>query len=146
MPAARCIDGGLRGTSSLCHTQEEKAPWLALDFGTQVEVERVVLHNRESNGERLSNAEIRVADQLPLSGQMMFSGGQLFDTFKGPGKSGQVVTLTSSAATGLVGRFVIVQINNSQGARALNLNEVTVWGKTEGIQNIFIAASFPDCN
>ena len=58
----------------------------------------------------------------------MFSGGQLFATLAGPGKKGEEVILTSSAA-GQGGRFVIVQIDNTQGAEALNLNEVTVWGK-----------------
>ena len=128
--AERCIDGVLTGESSVCHTQREEAPWLALDFGAEVTVERVVIHNRGNNGWRLRNAEVRVADQLPGSAQKMFDKGQLLDTFTGPGEDGEVVTLTSSS--GLGGRFVIVQIDHSPGTDILNLNEVTVWGQKQG--------------
>ena len=127
--AEKCIDGGVSGRASMCHTDFEAAPWLALDFGGKINIEKVVIHNRDKCcWDRLRNAEVRVADQLPSSGQEMFSGGQLFATFAGPGKKGEEVILTSSAA-GLGGKFVINQIDNSQGAEALNLNEVTVWGK-----------------
>ena len=131
--AELCIDEILTGAYSMCHTNAEKAPWLALDFGARVTVEKVVIHNRhDGSWTRLKNAEIRVADQLPpLSGQQMFSSGQLLGTFTGPGKKGEVVSRTST--TGLVGRYVIVQIDNSPGTDFLNLNEVTVWGKNPGI-------------
>ena len=127
-PAKNCIDGG----SSFCHTLKEKAPWLALDFGADVTVETVVIRNRiDCCGDRFRNAEVRVADQPPDSGENMFTGGQLLGVFKGPGKKGEVVSLTSSTG-GLRGRFVIVQIDHSQGAENLNLNEVTVWAKQQG--------------
>ena len=120
--ANKCIDGGVSGWSSLCHTNKEKAPWLALDFGANFTIERVVIHNRDSGyGDRLVNATVRVANQLP--DQQMFSEGQLLGTFEGPGEKGEVVDITSS--TGLKGKFVIVQIPTG----ILNLNEVTVWGK-----------------
>ena len=136
-PAERCIDGGVTGGSSVCHTKNEKAPWLAVDFGAVVTVERVVIHNMGDFGYRLRNAEVRVADQLPSSGQQMFTEGQLLATFTGPGKDGEVVTLTSS--TGLGGRFVIVQMDFSPGTDNLNLNEVTVWGKIQGISNVSLS-------
>ena len=123
--AEKCIDGAISGKGSVCHTKNEKAPWLALDFGASITMERVVIHNRHTSGERLRNAEVRVADQLP--DPQMFGRGQLLGTFEGPGKDGEVVTLTNS--TGLKGRFVIVQIDNSPETGPLNLNEVTVWGK-----------------
>ena len=130
--AENCIDGGVSGRLSMCHTESEKAPWLALDFGAQVAVEKVVLNNRNKGfPERLRNAEVRVADQLLDSGQQMFTGGQLLGTFAGPGKTGEVVTLTSSSGIG--GRFVIVQMDFSPGTDNLNLMEVTVWGKKQGM-------------
>ena len=130
-PAEKCIDGVVSGgKSNLCHTSAlkgEKTPWLALDFGGVVSVEKVVINNRDDCcGDRLRDAEIRVANQLPSPAQEMFRGGQLLGIFKGPAKNGEEVTLTSS--TELRGRFVIVQIN-SKGNGIINLHEVTVWGK-----------------
>ena len=134
--ADNCIDGVLTGTASLCHTGFDGAPWLALDFGAEIIVDRVVLHNRDdSNGNRLSNAEVRVANQSPESSQQMFSGGQLLDTFKGPGEDGEVVTLTSSS--GLRGRYVIAQIPQ---LGFLHLNEFTVWGTRPGILNLSLGS------
>ena len=141
-PAERCIDGREGGSrsGSMCHTGGEKAPWLALDFGAQVLVERIVINNRDDCcGDRLRNVEVRVADQLPDSGQEMFKGGRPLATFKGPAKNREVVSLTSNAEFG--GRFLIVQINNSPGTGYLNLNEVTVWGKHIGIVNQQISSS-----
>ena len=71
-----------------------------------------------------------MANQLPDSGEDMFNKGHLLATFKGPGKDGEVVSLTSP--TGIEGRFVIVQLDHSPGTGYLNLNEVTVWGTVKG--------------
>ena len=136
--AEMCIDGVLTGINDGCHTNRETAPWLALDFGanTQIAVDRVIIHNRDGCwGEKTRNAEIRVADVLPESGQVMFSGGELVGTFTGPGVDGEVITLTST--TGIGGRFVIIQLDHSQEANVLNLNEVTVWGHIKGKNNMF---------
>ena len=112
----------------MCHTHAEKAPWLALDFGLPVSVEKIVINNRDNCcGDRFRNVEVRVADQLPVSGQQKFMGGHLLASYKGPARTGDVITLTSSAK--FAGRFVIIQINNDQGTGTLNLNEITVWGK-----------------
>ena len=133
-PPSMCIDGvdsgfndGISGDMNLCHTLAEIAPWLALDFGSPVTVGKVVLVNRiNCCGERLRNAEVRVSDQLPLSGTEMFTGGEMLGTFTGPGQDGEVVELVSSSI--LVGRYVIVQMYHGQeGAESLNLAEVIVW-------------------
>ena len=134
-PGEKCIDGRVDGgLKSLCHTQREKSPWLALNFGASVNVHAVVIHNRgDCCGNRLRNVEVRVADQRPNSGQQKFTGGQLLGTFKGPARNGEVVVLFSSVKTGLDGRFVIIQSDNSQGTEYLNLHEVTVYGNIQGI-------------
>ena len=129
-PAERCIDGRKDGsrTGSMCHTRGEKTPWLALDFGQPVSVEKIVINNREDCcGDRFRNVEVWVADQLPNSGHQKFTGGHLLASFKGPAKKGDEITLSSG--TKFAGRFVIVQIDNGQRTGYLNLNEVTVWGK-----------------
>jgi hypothetical protein len=76
----------------LCHTKNENAPWLALEFDCPVDVKSATIYNRESCcGERFSNAEVRVTDTLPTDGTEMFTGGQLLGSFKGPGTNGQVI-------------------------------------------------------
>ena len=131
--AEMCINGVLVGNS--CGTNPEAAPWLALDFGALGlwDFESIVIHNSNNFGDKLRNVEVRVAHQLPDSGDDMFSGGQLLGTFTGPGENGEVVSLTSS--TGLRGRFVIIQMDFSSGDDYFELNEVTVWGQRQGIQN-----------
>ena len=126
----------------MCHTRGEKAPWLALDFGLPVSVEKIVINNREDCcGDRFRNVEVRVADQLPNFGHQKFTGGHLLASFKGPAKNKDVITLPSSTAS--AGRFVIVQIDNIQGAAALNLNEVTVWGRKQGMPNMLLLFQDP---
>ena len=68
--AAKCIDGNTRGPDvgefpdiDLCHTDAEPAPWLAIDFGTQVNVRRVEIFNRISCcAERTRNVEVGPSD------------------------------------------------------------------------------------
>ena len=63
--ADKCIDGITDGTSAVCHSFVEPAPWLALDFGdgTSVAVEKVVLYNRgDSKAARTRQVEVRDAD------------------------------------------------------------------------------------
>ena len=42
--ATNCIDGDTGG--ALCHTDNEATPWIAIDYGTRVMVERVEIFNR----------------------------------------------------------------------------------------------------
>jgi hypothetical protein len=87
--ATNCIDGH---TNSMCHTQDEHAPWLALEFDRPVDVKSATIYNRgDCCGDRFSNAEVRVTDTLPTDGTEMFTGGQLLGSFKGPGTNGQVI-------------------------------------------------------
>ena len=122
--ADKCIDGNEGG--AICDTQSENAPWLALDFGSEVKVGSVVIINRvDSSGERTKNMEIRVSSNLPASGSTMFTGGQLLGTFTGPGTNGERIEVTSE--TELTGRYVLVQMGS--GGEHLNLNEVTAWSR-----------------
>jgi len=130
--AARCIDGdvgddkGSDGRWAICHTNKEHAPWLAIDYGTQVRVARVEIFNRRGCcGSRTRNVDVRVANQLPTSGRELFSGGtQLGSRFVGPAGNGQTITISGEARSG---RYVIVQINN--GGDYLNLKEVKAFGE-----------------
>ena len=99
-PPARCIDGDkkTRTQEGICHSkrnEKERAPWLALDFGdSATSVERVDIFNRaDCCGDRLRNVEVRVANDLPTYGNVMFSSGALFGKFDGPGYNGQHIII-----------------------------------------------------
>ena len=101
--AAKCIDGRTLGPDDsqsenpdLCQTKEETEPWLAIDYGKKVTVEKVELFNRrDCCGERTRNVDIRVSDELPSSNfSQMFSGGNLFGHFAGPGSDGQHIVIS----------------------------------------------------
>ena len=114
--------------SNLCCTNpHENAPWLALKFPEPVKVARVDIYNRgDANyGSRLKNVEVRLTDELPTSGDQMYTGGQLLGTFDGPGTNGQIVKVEGTARTG---RYVLIQMNNRG---SLNLHEVEAFGVGE---------------
>ena len=101
--ATKCIDGiteGLDaglvdGVGQICHTNGEPAPWIAIDYGTTVIVERVEIFNRRyCCGERTQNVDVRISDELPTSGGQMFSGGTLLGRFPGPATDGQEITIS----------------------------------------------------
>ena len=126
--AENCIDGNEGG--EICHTRKEAAPWLALDYGSEVKVSSVVLINRirgDVGAARTKNVNIRVSSTPPVSGSEMFTGGQLLGTFEGPGTQGQRIEVTSD--TELTGRYVVVQMDHTSGAEPINLHEVTSWGQ-----------------
>ena len=126
---SKCIDGiygkNFNGQKNICHSKSEMAPWLALDFGRQVSVGRVVLHNRgDCCGDRLRNVDVRVSDTLPQTGSRKFTGGTLLGSFTGPSQDGRKEEIKSS--TERKGRYVVVQINAGKTSY-LNLAEVTAW-------------------
>ena len=100
--AARCIDGdegddnGSDGRLAICHTKKENAPWLAIDYGTQVRVAKVEIFNRRGCcGSRTRNVDVRIANQLPTSGNEIFLGGtQLGSRFVGPAANGQIIPIS----------------------------------------------------
>ena len=100
--AAKCIDGDTTGSDrggdqvgDMCHTDEERAPWIAIDFGKTVTVDRVEIFNRVACcGDRTRNVDVRISDELPTSGSEMFSGGNLFGHFAGPAFNGQHIIIT----------------------------------------------------
>ena len=121
-----CTNGNDNGPR--CQTNRETAPWLALDYGSEVKVSRVVLINRvDCCGVQTRNVNIRVSSTPPVSGSEMFTGGQLLGTFEGPATNGQRIEVTGG--TELAGRYVVVQMDFISGADFFNLQEVTAWSK-----------------
>jgi len=130
--ATNCIDGVIGNDSSICATNHEDAPWIAIDYGTSVTVQRVEIFNRGSDstgcvsngcGERTRNVDVRISDELPTSASQMFSGGTLLGHFAGPGTDAQRIIISGQA---MAGRYVIVQINSTTW---LNFQEVKAFGR-----------------
>ena len=97
--AGNCIDGDTEtihpGENAMCHTKNDATPWIAVDYGTSVIVERVEIFNRrDCCGDRTRNVDVRISDQLPTSGDQMFSGGSLLGHFAGPGTKGQHIIIS----------------------------------------------------
>ena len=98
--AGNCIDGNTAPVSTLphggiCITNSEATPWIAIDYGTRVIVERVEIFNRvEVYGQRTRNVDVRISDELPTSGNQMFSGGTLLGYFAGPATNGQHIIIS----------------------------------------------------
>ena len=98
--AANCIDGikdsdlGPKGRWAICHTNKERAPWIAIDYGTSVTVKRVEIFNRGKSGQLTRNVEVRISDKLPTSGSQMFSGGTVLGRFAGPASNGQHIIIS----------------------------------------------------
>ena len=97
--AGNCIDGDTSsdfrgGLLALCITNRERAPWIAIDYGTSVTVKRVEIFNRGKSGQLTRNVEVRISDKLPTSGSQMFSGGTLLGRFAGPASKGQHINIT----------------------------------------------------
>ena len=98
--ASKCIDGDTEGPDDghgvdMCHTNNERAPWIAIDYGKTVTVQRVEIFNRvHCCGDRTKNVDIRISNELPSSGSQMFSGGALFGHFPGPATDGQHIIIS----------------------------------------------------
>jgi len=131
--AGNCIDGDTGGgvfSGGVCVSNNEAIPWIAVDYGTRVIVERVEIFNRaDCCGGRTRNVDVRVSDELPTSGDL-FSGGTLLGHFAGPGTTGQHIIISGQETSG---RYVIVQMDN--GGDELNLQEVKAFGRvaSEGL-------------
>ena len=89
--AAKCIDGDTHG-DGMCHTKNERAPWIAIDYGKTVTVQRVEIFNIVSCWTK--NVDVRISDELPASGSQMFSGGALFGHFRGPATNGEHIIIS----------------------------------------------------
>ena len=106
----------LSATRQVCNTS---APWVALQFFGPVNATRVDITSAAGT----KNLEVRLTDELPTSGDQMFTGGQLLGTFEGPAtEEGQIIKVEGPAR---IGRYVLVQMNNQD---CLNLKQVEAFG------------------
>lgn len=150
----KCIDGIIETPAnfwdpnySLCHTDVERAPWLAIDYGEKaaVSVEKVVLYNRKDCCyARTRNVEIWLANQIPTTGDEKFSGGQLLGTFHGSATRGQRIVIHSRQGwENKSGRYLILQIHHERNKDLiLNLREVFAIGFSHKVPS---KGSFTTC-
>ena len=141
----------------MCQSNEERSPWLAIDYGTPVIVHRVEIFNRDDCcGGRTKNVEVWISNHL-------LKTRNLLGTFVGPATDGQRITISgwrayctnyipywyivtvagvrtkidisgqrdvgSNSVQALSGRYVTVLMNNGDNV-PLNLKEVRAYGKT----------------
>ena len=116
--ADKCIDGDF---GSICHTcgGGHPAPWLAIDYGTSVTIQRVEIFNRHDYGWwRTRNVDVRISDELPTSGSQMFSGGTLFGHFAGPGTDGQHIVISGEKQLWKSKFLIIIPCHQAKKHRA----------------------------
>ena len=153
---SKCIDGVTEGSwQNVCNSKFESAPWLALDYGKEVSVQKVVLYNRRDRPwagarvwARTKNVQIRLSNELPSSGKEMFLGGEALGSFKGPATRGQKVEIQSGPGwERKTGRYLIIQMNFGNAHNLLNLKEAYAVGishvaPSKGGRTCYINASF----
>ena len=133
--AEKCIDSeeggwdpGHSDEENMCQTLPEPFPWLALDFGSTVNVTRVVLVNRfAAGGDKAQGISVFVADNLPTSSEGLFTNGSLLGFFAGPATEKQKIQVRATRAVALQGRYLIVQMDNGKES-PMHLKEVFVFG------------------
>ena len=103
--AAFCIDGNTHDRhGSICVTNGERMPWIAIDYGTRVIIETVEIFNRLSCcGDRTRNIDVRISDELPTTGSERFPLGTLFGHFAGPGTDGQHIIISGRKQPKIIG-------------------------------------------
>merc|ERR1712037_465369 len=88
-------------------------PWLALDFGSRTQVNRVDI--RFSKGARLWDFEVRVTDSLPTSVETMSKNGTLLASYLGASPHWQAITIEfPPSGPQPEGRYVLLQQNRTQ--------------------------------
>merc|ERR1712013_253390 len=125
-------------TTPPCATKEENAPWLAIDYGTDVLVERVEIFNRiNCCGDRARNIDIYISNALPTSANEMYDeGGPRFGHYDGPGEDGEHIIISGPPTPG---RYVIVQINFPTN---LNFEEVKAFGRAKAGPGCFAMSCY----
>ena len=128
------MDGEHEGYFSSCQTEKELAPWIAFDFGKEVEVGSVVISGGGNEGEGdIMNLDVRMTAFLPEDGDSKFSAGTLLGSFIGTVEQCQRILIKSPIPQ--KGRFVFIQMSHGT-ADHLSLQEVAIFGPKEELPGI----------
>ena len=122
--ASRAIDGNTDGNysnNSVTHTDSTSNNWWEVDLKGLHNLEQIVLYNRDSNQNRLSNFRVSV-----WNGSTEVLGGNYF--IDSGTNAGALFSLSS--LDGIVADRVRIELlgNNSAGDKVLSLAEVQVYG------------------
>jgi len=108
----QCADNS---TDTVCTVAASPAPWLALDFGSRTQVNRVDLRMTKDWGRRLWDFEVRVTDTLPTSAEKMFKNGTLLGSYLGGSAGWQLITIEyPPSGPQPEGRYVLLQQDKNQ--------------------------------
>ena len=123
--AEKILDGN---DSTLAITEEEVAPWLAIEYPEPTEVGKVELVADNQDAAELKNCEVRLVDNIDdVLGNAMYTEGTLLGSWAGPASNGETVTINPPGRNHFAaGRFVLVQCRTD--GEKLRLAEVRVFG------------------
>ena len=123
--AENILDGD---DSTLAITEEEVAPWLAIEYPEPTEVGKVELVADNQDAAELKNCEVRLVDNIDdVLGNAMYTEGTLLGSWAGPASNGETITINPPGRNHFAaGRFVLVQCR-TDGTK-LKLAEVRVFG------------------
>ena len=123
--ATNVVDGNTRTVSI---SEEEDAPWVAIEYPDPTEVGKVELVADQEHAVELKNCEVRLLESITgVLGSNMYTGGALLGFWAGPASNGETITINPPGkAHFATGKYVLVQCA-TQGAR-LRLAEVRVYG------------------
>ena len=110
-------------------SEEEDAPWVAIEFPDPVEVGKVELVAADQEqAVELKNCEVRLLDDIVgILGSAMYTGGTLLGSWAGPARNGETITINPPGKNHFAaGKYVLVQCA-TEGAK-LRLAEVRVFG------------------
>ena len=84
----------------MCHSGDsEQSPWLAIDYGISVKVERVEIFNRDDCcGDRTRHVDVLISNHLPTTFRMFSSSFLHFGHFVGPATNGQQIIISGEDA------------------------------------------------
>ena len=120
------LDGN---TSTVSISEEEDAPWVAIEFPDPVEVGKVELVAvDQEQAVELKNCEVRLLDDIVgILGSAMYTGGTLLGSWAGPASNGETITINPPGKNHFaIGKYVLIQCA-TEGAK-LRLAEVRVFG------------------
>ena len=83
-----------------CLSEEEPSPWIALDFGKRVTVQRVDIFNGKYAIEPTASIEVHISDEIP--GRIFVERMPLMGRFDGPATAGQHIIIPGQTNTFLL--------------------------------------------
>ena len=123
--ATYVLDGN---TDTVSVSEEEGAPWVAIEYPDPTEVGKVELVADQEQAVELKNCQVRLLDGITgVLGSSMSTEGTLLGSWAGPASNGETITINPPGkAHFATGKYLLVQCA-TQGAR-LRLAEVRVFG------------------